>query len=153
MAVLNKDCWHKMMDDKIGNSLEPPAIDLTSCGDACSFCCDALSKYIMPISRPGLSLFLADVFINNSGGDLTPSLIVKKLTQYKNVGTSFYGRPRSTNPHSPKFVHTTILQLIASEMGILAFDEVTNDPRCLLGMIDAKPAYLDDGYWKNIYLV
>jgi len=107
----------------------------------------------MPISRSGLSLFLADVFINNPAGMLTPLLILKKLTQYNDVGTFIYCRPRSTKPPSKKYVHTTILQLIASEMMILAFDEDTNDPRCSLRMIDAKPAYLDDLYWKRMYLV
>ena len=58
MIVLKGDCWHNMLEDIIGNPLEPPAIDLTSCGDACPFCSDTLSEYIMPISRSGLSLFL-----------------------------------------------------------------------------------------------
>ena len=75
------------------------------------------------------------------------------MTQYKNVGTSAYFQLRRTNPPSPKIFHTIILQLIASKMMILAFDEVTNDPRCSLGMIDAKPAYLDDVYWKHMYLI
>ena len=50
MVVLKGDCWHKMLEDNIGNLLEPLEIDLASCGDACPFCCDTLSEYIMPIS-------------------------------------------------------------------------------------------------------
>ena len=109
MIVLRGDFWHMMLEEKIGNPLEPPTVDLTSCVDACPFCCDNLSEYIMPASCNGLSLFLVDVFINNPGGELTPSLIVKKLTQYKNIGTLVYCRPRSPKSPSPKFLNTTTL--------------------------------------------
>ena len=61
MVVLKGECWHKTLESKIGNPIEPPAVNLTSCGDACPVCCDKLSEYIMPISRSGLSLFLADI--------------------------------------------------------------------------------------------
>ena len=152
MIVLKGDCWHKQLEEAIGNPLEPPAIDLTSCGDACPVCCQLLSDYILPISRPSLSLFLADVFIINPGSDLSPTLVIQKLTKYDKVGTTVYCRPRSTKPPSPKFIQTTILQLIASNIVTLSFDEVTNDPRCSLTMIDAKPAYLDDSYWVDMYL-
>ena len=54
MVVLKGDCWHKMLEDKIGNPLEPLVVDLTSYGGACPFCCDSLSEYIMPINRSGL---------------------------------------------------------------------------------------------------
>ena len=49
-------------------------------------------------------------------------------------------------------MHTTILQLIALKMIILSFDETTNDPKCVLCMLDAKPAYLEDEYWVNMYV-
>ena len=152
MIVLKGECWHKQLEETIGNPLEPPAIDLTSCGDACPVCCKLLSDYILPISRSSLSLFLADVFIINPGTDLSPTLVIQKLTKYHNVGTTVYCRPRSNKPPSPKFIQTTILQLIASNIMTLTFDNVTNNPRCSLTMIDAKPAYLDDSYWVDMYL-
>ena len=107
----------------------------------------------MPISRVGLTLFLADVFINNSGGELTPALLVKKLTDFKDVGLVVYGRPRSTKAPPIKFVSVTILQLIASELIQLNFDEITNECRYSLVMIASTPAYLDNAYWNNMYLI
>ena len=72
MVVLRADCRHKKIYDFIGNLIKPPAINLTTCGDACPFCCDMITNYVMPTSRAGLSQFLADVFINNPGGEVSP---------------------------------------------------------------------------------
>ena len=152
MIVLKGDWCHKTLEETIGNPLEHPAIDLTSCINVCPVCCKLLSEFIMPISRSVLSLFLADVFVINPGVDLSPTIIVKKLTKYHNVGTAVYCRSRYNKPPSPKFIHTTILQLIASKIITLSFDDTTNNPRCSLTMIDAKPAYLDDSYWVDMYL-
>ena len=77
VIVLQGDCWHSTIEALIGNPLEPPAVDLTNCGDTCPYCCDLIKEYVMHISRVGLSWFLAEVFINNPGGDLTPALLVK----------------------------------------------------------------------------
>ena len=151
MVVLRGDCWHLAIEALIGNPLEPPATDLMSCGDTYPFCCDLIKEYVIPISRVGLSLFLADVFINNSGSELTPALLVKKLTHFKDVGLLVYGRPRSPRAPAIKFVSVTILQLIASELIQLNFDENKNECRCCLVMVAATPAYLDNDYWANIY--
>lgn len=35
----------------------------------------------------------------------------------------------------------------------LSIYETTTNPQCSLGMVDAKPAYLDDNYWIDISLV
>ena len=113
--VLQGDYWHSTIEALIGNPLEPPAIDLTNCGDACPYCCDLIKEYVMLISRVGLSLFLAEVFINNPGGELTPNLLVKKLSDFKDVGLVVYGRPRSTKAPPIKFVSFTILQLIRDD--------------------------------------
>ena len=98
-------------------------------------------------------MFLAGVFINNPGGELTPALLVKKLIGFKDLGLFVYGRPKSTKAPPIKFVSTTILQLIASELIQLAIDENTNECRCRLVMVAATPAHLDDTYWTNIYLL
>ena len=137
----------------IGNPLEPPATDLMSCGDTYPFCCDLIKEYVIPISRVGLSLFLADVFINNSGSELTPALLVKKLIDFKNVGLVVYGRPRSTESPPIKYVSVTILQLIASQLIQLNFDEKRNVCRCALVIVAASPVYLDDAFWINMYLI
>ena len=77
MIVLRGDCWHKCIEAFIGNPLEPPSIDLTNCGDACPYCLDLIQEHIMPVNREGLSQFLAEMFINNPGGNLTPTVLVK----------------------------------------------------------------------------
>ena len=68
-----------------------------------------ISDYVMPIIRKGLSHFLADVFINNPGSALSPVLLVKKLTEYKDVGIVVYARTRSNKPPPAKFVSVTVL--------------------------------------------
>ena len=114
--VLRDNFWHSTIEALIGNPLKSPAIDLKNCGNACPFYCDLIKEFVMPISCVGLSLFLADVFINNPGGELTPDLLVKKLIDFKDVGLVVYGRPRSTKAPVIKFVSITILKLIASEL-------------------------------------
>ena len=106
MIVLQDDCWHKCIESYIGNPFELPAIDLTNCGDACPFCLGIIKEFIMPVSHEGLSQFLADVFINNPGEDLTPLLLVKKLSKFKVFGIVVYGRPRSKKYH-----HASIYRL------------------------------------------
>ena len=126
MIVLRDDCWHKKIEDLVGSPLEPPAIDLTICGDTCPFCCDMITNYIISISRAGLSQFLADVFINNPGGELSPVLLVKKLTEYKDAGI-FYGRPRRKKALPGNYVSVTILRLMTSELTQLNFDYNNNE--------------------------
>ena len=106
----------------------------------------------MPIIRSGLSQFLADVFINNTGSVLSPVILVKKLMEYKDVGTVVYARPRSNKPPAFKFVSVTVLQLIASSIIELEFQEESNDAKCSLGMIAESPAYLHNDYWKRMYI-
>ena len=77
MILLNEDCWHKTLEETIGNPLEPPVIDFASCGDACPVYCELFSECIMPISRSALSLFLSNVFIINLGADLSSAIIRK----------------------------------------------------------------------------
>lgn len=151
MIVLKGNCWHQAIENFIGNPIEPPANKLTACGNACPFCCDVISEYVMPIIRSGLSQFLADVFINNTGSVLSPVILVKKLMEYKDVGTVVYARPRSNKPPAYKFVSVTVLQLIASSIIELEFQEASNDAKCSLGMIAESPAYLHNDYWKRMY--
>ena len=100
-----------------------------------------------------MSQFLAEVFINNPGGDLTPAVLIKKLTEFKDVGIVVYGRPRSKKTPPHKYVMVTILQLIASELVLLSFNDKTNESRCTLVIEGATPAYLNNDYWENMYLI
>ena len=133
--------------------LEPPAIDLTNCGDACPYCCNMITSYIMHVSHDGLLQLLADVFINNPGGELSPILLVKILTEFKYVGRVVYGRPRSNKAPPGKFIMMTILQLISSELILITFDDNTNECRRSLVIVAATPAYLNNVYWEIRILV
>ena len=68
------------------------------------------------------------------------------------MGLVVYGRPRSTKSPPIKYVSVTILQLIASQLIQLNFDEKTNVCRCAFVMVAASPAYLDGAFWINMYL-
>ena len=149
IIVLRGYCWYNCIEAFIGNPLEPPSIDLTNCGDACPYCLDTIKEYIMPVNREGLSQLLAEVFINNPGGNLTPAVLVKKLTKSKDVGIFVYERPRSKNPPPHKYVTVTILQFIASELVLLSFDDRTNESRCTLVIEGATPAYLNNYHGKK----
>ena len=107
----------------------------------------------MPVNREDLSQFLAEVFINNPGGDLTPPVLGKKLTEFKDVDIVLYGRPKINEPPPHKYVMVTILKLIASELVLISFDDKTNESRCTLVIEGATPAYLNNDYWENIYLI
>ena len=69
------------------------------------------------------------------------------------MGLVVYDRPRSTKTSVIKFVSVTILQLIASELIHFSFDENIHECRCCLVMVAATPAYLDNTYWENMYLL
>ena len=64
-----------------------------------------------------------------------------------------YGRPRSKKAPAHKYVSVTILQLIASELILLSFDDKTNEARCTLVIEGSTPVYLNNRYWENMYLV
>ena len=108
-----------------------------------------MSDYIMPVNIGGLSCFLADTFINNASGSLSPDELIKKLSQYSDVGRVVYNQPRSPKAPVGKFVMVTVLQLIASRLIELQFADKTYECTCRLVVIGASKAYLDDTNWRN----
>ena len=110
-----------------------------------------MSDYIMPVTVGGLLCFLADTFINNSSGSLSPDELIKKLTQYPDVGRVVYNRPRSPKVLGSKFVMVTVLQLIASRLIELQFADKTYECTGRLVVIGASPAYLDETNWSNFF--
>ena len=106
----------------------------------------------MPVERIRLSKFLADTFINNPTGVLTPDLLIKKLSTYPSVGQVIYNRNRSVKCPPTKFLSATVLQLIAS--GLVRMD-IDNESNCVLRLVinDLSPSYLDNTIWSNLYTV
>ena len=106
----------------------------------------------MPILVSGLSRFLADTFINNASGPLSPDTLIKKLSQYPGVGIVMYNRPRSPKAPLGKYVAVTVLQLIASGLIELKFADNTFECTCRLVVTGATPAYMDDTNWSKFYI-
>ena len=151
MTVLKGDCWHVQLEHLLGNPIEPPLTQVNSCVTACPKCTGEMKSYIMPVLRSGLSLFLADTFINHPSGSLTPQDLITKLNVYPDVGKVIYNRPRSIKAPAVKFVNVTVLQLIAS--GLIRL-EITPDEQCYCRLVvnDLSPAYLNDERWTGFYL-
>ena len=106
-----------------------------------------MKAYIMPVLRSGLSLFLANVFINHPSGSLTPQELIQKITVYPDVGKVTYNRPCSVKSPAVYFVNVTVLQLIAS--GLIQL-EITPDEKCYYRLVinTLSPAYLNDETWE-----
>ena len=151
VIVLKGDCWHVQIEHLLGNPIEPPLSQVNSCGTACPKCTGEMESYIMPVLRSGISLFLANTFINHPSGSLTPQDLITKITVYPDVGKVIYNRPRSVKSPAVKFVNVTVLQLIASGLVRL---EITSDEKCYCRLVinDLSPAYLDDETWTGFYL-
>lgn len=106
----------------------------------------------MPVKRVGLSNFLADTFINNPSGVITPVVLIQKLSNNLDVGKVVYNHSRSVKCPATKFVNVTILQLIAS--GLVKM-EIDNERNCVLRLVinNLSPSYLDDTIWDSLYVV
>ena len=84
--------------------------------------------------------------------------LINNLMNFPNVGTSIYGRKRSTNPPENEITHMTILQLIAS--GLVQLQCVKDDPKAVLalGMCDHQPhmnypSCLIESKWTTMSLI
>ena len=151
MIVMKGDCWHKQIEDVLCNPYEPPLLNYDNCNNGCPSCLSIMSDYIMPVNTGGLSCFLADTFINNASESLSPDELIKKLSQYPDVGRVVYNRPRSPKAPVGKFVMVTVLQLIASRLIELQFADKTYEYTCRLVVIGASRAYLDDTNWSKFF--
>ena len=153
MIVLKGECWHLQLEQILGNPLEPPSENLVPCGVSCPKCNNETKEYIMPVSRAGVSQFLADTFINNPSGLITTDILIKKITEYPNVGKIIYNRPRSVKAPAIKFVNVTVLQLIASGLIRIEVNEEESKCYCRLVVNNLCPAYLNESIWDSMFLL
>ena len=72
MIVLSEDCWNSQLKDLLGNLLESPAVNKTTCEVACPKCSGEMKGCIMHVHQSGLSIFLSDTFINDPSSTITP---------------------------------------------------------------------------------
>mmetsp|Transcript_20373 Transcript_20373/g.19596 ORF Transcript_20373/g.19596 Transcript_20373/m.19596 type:complete len:186 (-) Transcript_20373:60-617(-) len=152
MAVFKDDCWYAQLKTMLGNPLEPPASSISECNTSCPKYCDEVKHFVLPVKRSVLSVFLSDTFINNLSGQITPEIFVQKLYVYPEVGKIIYNQARSNNASALMLVTVTVLQLIASELIRLNFDE-DNICYCRLNVTDLIPAYLDESIWGLLSMV
>lgn len=68
------------------------------------------------------------------------------------MGKVIYNRPRSNEAPASNFIKVTVLQLIASKLISLDFDD-EGKCFCRLNVMDLRPAYLDDSIWEQISMV
>ena len=153
MIVLKGECWHIQLEHILGNPMEPPSTNLIPCGVSCPMCNNETQDYIMPVFRAGVSQFLADTFINNPSGLIPTDILIRKITEYPEVGEIMYRRPRSVKSPAVKFVNVTVLQLIASGLIRIEIDEAEAKCYCRLVVDNLCPAYLNDTIWDSMYLV
>lgn len=106
----------------------------------------------MPIVVSSLSRFLADTFINNASGPLSPDTWIKQLSQYSEVGKVVYNIPRSPKAPPGKYVAVTVLQLITSGLIKLNFADKIYECTCRLVVTCVTPAYMDDTNWSKFYI-
>ena len=95
VILLKGDCWHVQLEHLLGNPIKPPLPQVNSCVTVCPKCTREMKSYIMPLLGSGLSLFLANTFINHLSGSLTPQDLITKITAYPDVGKVIYNRPCS----------------------------------------------------------
>ena len=97
----------------------------------------------MPVSKIGLSRFLALTFINSSGIDLSPMNIVKLLHDFPAVGQVAHSRPRSVTAPENKYLQSTMLQLIASGLIEVKLSDSEPKAQCCLSIrdTDSSPTY------------
>ena len=62
--------------------MEPPVVSGVNYDDACPVCNDEIQHYVLPVKRDVLSKFLADAFINNPSGVITPTFLVENYRYF-----------------------------------------------------------------------
>ena len=68
------------------------------------------------------------------------------------VGSCTIDLARSEKASAGKFLTVTVLQLIASGLIELQFDDKTYECTCKMVVIDASPVYLDATNWSKFFI-
>ena len=162
-------CWHLHLE----RVSVPPYRrryyeDEDFCGTMCPFCNGSTATYILPLSKQGMIEFLVDTFITNvncHSGVVTPRKLVLLLTSYPDVSKVVYKKPANKRPPLAKYIVSTVLQLIGSQILHMKYIETSpgNKEVCLyLNAIDIQResgevvktmAFNMDMYWNNFKLI
>ena len=163
----SKTCWHKTLEQKSVIAFDdiPLVMDMNmtigthysdNCLTACPACTQSYTTYIKAVSRIGLTRFIVNTFILTQSGIVTPSILIKKLSTFKDVGILVYKKQVATAPTN-QILTSTIMQLIASRILLIKCDQVDDANICslTLNVINeyGKLSYEEDSYWEGILLV
>ena len=154
--MLNKNtCLHEQLELITASPMEPytSRYKCNPCGGACPVCINSFSNYIVPVKKSGIQSFLCEVFIKSSSENIDGNVILNKLQNFPNVGVDIYGRPKSQHAPDRKYLHSTILQLIAAELIILNCSIEQPTATMSLGITGTTPSYTLDANWENITLI
>ena len=153
MIFTNKGCWHSYIEnDSVINNIETNLH--SECRNACPFCINKCSDFILPVNKEGTVKMLADIFIANCVGEMNCVDMVDKIKKYNNVGTLVYGR-RTPVPPGTKFIQSTVIALISCDLLKLniTFEEQPK-ATCKLSVNDKSfPNMYDNSRWLTMYLL
>ena len=157
----NKQCAHDQLESHLASPMEPEAYQATNrslCDDACPACKGNAKEHISPLRKKGITDFLVSTFISSPSANINSKDLINKLVKFPNVGTSIYGRKRSTRPPENKFAHMTILQLIASDL--IQLQCAKDNPKAVLALGVCNhpphmncPSCLIESKWTSTSLV
>ena len=148
-------CWHALLEHHCSNPMEPPTIHPTMCGGACPHCLNTRRQYIMKVRKDGLKSFLLSTFLGTSSNDKFPSYVLNELRLFPRVGPVIYNRPKSISPPDTRYLESTILQLLASQILNLKVNDNDGKGRLVLNfrLDDSMPCYMIDSYWEHVDIV
>ena len=156
-ALHSSNCMHDVLESCVSSPMEPLSnINLDDkCGNACLCCKSSIRDMVLPVIKKGVQDFLVQTFISsNRTGPIHSKDIISSLQKFPDVGKAIYGRKKSNKPPDAKYVHMTILQLIASGMVTLCYDKSSSKATFSLGMCDSvQPMYVNDNAWNGINLM
>ncbi len=169
IVILDVGCWQVALEEFKGNPLVRND-DLVMCGDRCPRCRGEMepsgNNIYKKVVKAGMIAFLVDIFITNPKGRVTPDSLIKSLHDYKDVGKTVYGRPRSSKPFSMATCEFNVFQLfmaklvdITAEVETIKFGENNEKLRynvhlfCKLNSdSDGNLRIHDDNAWSGMLL-
>ena len=114
MVFTNKGCWHCCIENDYVVHNNDTNSD-TDCKNACPFCINRYSNFILPVHKQGTIKMLADLFIANCVREMNCIDMVYTIKNYKEVGKLVYGR-RTPIPPGTKFIQSTVMVLICCDL-------------------------------------
>ena len=153
---LNKDsCLHDKLEKITASPMEPHVYSnmFNPCRRACMICSNSLSDFILPVKKSGVQSFLCQVFIQSSSESINGNYILNKLQKFPNVGIDVCGRPKSPNAPDTRYLHSTMLQLIAAELIILNCSAEQPKATFALGIAGTMPTHTLDSNWTHVSLL